>query len=112
MRDSAMITGHGMKNIDREVLASRKTSLPYEDRSKFDSYRIIEDAITASELHPAQVRDGSNKNFVITFDRGYDVRYDAQANRKTSSVTVILSSVGEVITVHPGSPWSRDWDEA
>jgi hypothetical protein len=24
----------------------------------------------------------------------------------------VLSPVGEVITVHPGTPWSRDWDEA
>jgi hypothetical protein len=95
-----------------QVLASREASLPYEDRSKSDSYLIIEDAIKASELHLAQVRDASNKNFVITFDMGYDVGYDAQAKRKTSSVTVILSSLGEVITVHPGTPWSRDWDEA
>jgi hypothetical protein len=93
------------------ALASPKPDLRYENKSKFDTYLIIEDAIKASELHPAQVSDGSNKNFVIAFDMGYDVGYDAQARRKTSSVTVILSSLGEVITVHPGTPWSRDWDE-
>jgi hypothetical protein len=83
-------------------LGSSVENLPFEDRSKFDSFHVVDDAITRSGQHPPQVRDGSNQNFVITFDMGYEVGYDARARRRTSAVTVVVSSIGEVITAHPG----------
>ena len=92
------------------ALKSSKEKLPFENRSKFDTFQIVEDAIERSIEFPAVVEDGSNRNFVIAFDMGYDVGYDARAKGRTSAVTVVLSPIGEVITVHPGTPWSGHRD--
>jgi hypothetical protein len=72
----------------------------------------VEDAIRKSVEFPAQVEDGFNSNFVVVFDMGYEVGYDARGQRRTSTVTVVLNQVGEVITVFPGSPWSGGWQKA
>jgi len=94
-----------------DALAASTKLLPFEDRSKFDSFQIIKEAIDRSVEYSAIIEDGKNRNFVVVFDMGYEVGFDARAKRRTSSVTVVLSPVGEVITVHPGTPWSRDWSE-
>ena len=91
---------------DEHIAAALKASereLPFEDRSKFDSFRTIDEAIQRSTEHPAQVMPAS-PNFVICFDMGYEVGFDARANRRTSVVTVVLTSAGEVLTVYPGKP--------
>lgn len=94
----------------REALRATGAKLPYENKSKFDSSSIISDAISKSHEHPA-LRAG-NGNHVITFDMGHQVGFDAVAKRRTSSVTVVVSPRGEVITAHPGTPWSKDQTEA
>jgi hypothetical protein len=93
------------------VLAKTSPKLPYEDRSKFDSNEIIQEAIAKSAEHYATVGDGSNTNRIVVFDMGYEVGFDARAKRRTASVTVVMTDLGEVITVHPGTPWSKDWTE-
>lgn len=80
----------------------RKTSnkIPYSNKSKFDSAKIIPEAIKKSDKYSALV--GNNRNFVIIFDMGYKVGYDSIAERDTSCVTVVTKQTGEVITVYPG----------
>lgn len=96
-----------MKAVERN---SHRHAIPYSNRSKFDSAAIIDEAIERSYEHIAQVT--KNGNHVVVFDMGYEVGFDEKGKRRTSSVTVILRESGEVITVHPGTPWSRDQDEA
>lgn len=62
---------HATWHPDHLELIERKnsTKLPYADRSKFDSTKIIEDAISKSNLHHAYV--GKHGNFVVVFDIGY-----------------------------------------
>ena len=86
---------------------NRKTSskIPFSNRSKFDSATIITDAISKSRLYPATV--GNNGNYVIVFDMGYLVGFDERSQRQTSTVTVIMEPNGEVVTAHPGAPWSK-----
>ncbi|MCG7904716.1 MAG: hypothetical protein JAY60_20115 [Candidatus Thiodiazotropha weberae] len=79
------------------------------EKSKFDSAEIIDDVIRKSYLHPA-VR-ARNGNYVITFDMGHLVGFDGIAKRRTTAVTVVTKASGEVITVHPGTPWSKDQNE-
>lgn len=79
--------------------------IPYGNKSKFDSAQIIPDAVEESNEHVAEV--GKNGNFVIVFDMGYVVGFDAVGKRSTSCVTVVTKQSGEVITVHPGTPWSK-----
>jgi hypothetical protein len=93
-----------------EALRPRSKRLPYEDRSKFDSARIIQDAIERSCEHPAVL--AKNGNHVVVFDLGYIVGFDKRANRQTSAVTVVILPNGEVITAHPGTPWSSDQSRA
>lgn len=88
------------------ALRASKHELPFDDRSKFDSARLIDEAIERSMDHPAHVMPGS-PNYVICFDMGYEVGFDARANRRTTVVTVVLSPTGEVLTVYPGKPQAR-----
>jgi hypothetical protein len=87
-----------------------QNELPYHDRSKFDSARIIQEAIERSYEHPAVL--AKNGNHVVVFDLGYIVGFDKRANRETSAVTVVILPNGEVITAHPGTPWSSDQSRA
>lgn len=80
--------------------------IPFSDRSKFDSASIIEEAVQRSYDHSAQV--AANGNHVVVFDMGYEVGFDERAKRRTSGVTVVLRPTGEVVTVHPGMPWSGE----
>lgn len=93
----------------QKALSDQSNRLPFTDRSKFDSAKIIDDAIKLSYEYPAQV--ARNGNHVVAFDMGFEVGFDARARRRTSAVTVILTPIGEVITVHPGTPWSKDETE-
>ncbi|MEW8683440.1 MAG: hypothetical protein AB2536_16190 [Candidatus Thiodiazotropha endolucinida] len=79
------------------------------EKSKFDSAKIIDDVIRKSYLYPA-VR-AKNGNYVITFDMGHFVGFDGIAKRRTTAVTVVTKPSGEVITAHPGTPWSKDQKE-
>lgn len=92
-----------------EALDAETVALPFADRSKFDSSQIIAEAIVRSYEHPAIV--ARNGNHVVTFDMGYLVGFDARAQRRTSGVTVVIKPSGEVITVHPGTSWSKDQTE-
>jgi hypothetical protein len=47
---------------------------------------------------------GTNGNFIVLVDFGYDVGFDALWNRRTSIATVIMKATGEIITVFPGRP--------
>lgn len=98
-----------------EALSARekkrpKNSIPFSDRSKFDTAAIIPEAIDRSYEYPAQL--ARNGNHIVVFDMGYEVGFDERAKRRTSAVTVILRASGEVITVHPGTPWARDHNES
>jgi hypothetical protein len=95
-----------MKAAER---GSHRNAIPYADRSKFDSATIIEEAIPRSFNHAAEA--ARNGNHVVVFDMGYEVGFDERAKRRTSAVTVVLRESGEVITVHPGTPWARDQNE-
>lgn len=92
------------------VNAMTSHKLPFENKSKFDSAKIIDVAIDRSINYPAI--EGKNGNHVVTFDMGYLTGFDAKANRRTSAVTVVLKPSGEVITAHPGTSWSSDQSEA
>jgi hypothetical protein len=94
----------------QQVLRKTSPRLPFQDGSKFDTAIIIDEAITRSYEFPALV--AANGNHVVTFDMGYEIGFDARANRRTSAVTVVLTDRGEVITAHPGTSWSTDQSEA
>jgi hypothetical protein len=104
-------------HVDK-TLSTSSYKLPYMGNnktgksasSKFDSAKIIEEAISKSYEHVAQV--ARNGNHVVVFDMGYQVGFDEVAKRRVSVVTVVLKRSGEVITAHPGTPWSRDQNEA
>jgi hypothetical protein len=108
---------------DKAALAATGNRLPFSRRwdkknpapenerigSKFDSAKIIEDAIAKSDEFPAVASRG---NYVVTFDMGYEVGFDEVAERRTSTVTVVLSHEVPkdewiVVTAYPGSPYSR-----
>ncbi len=93
-----------------EALRATTNRLPFADRSTFDSATIIGEAVSRSYEHPAIL--ARNGNHVVTFDLGYQVGFDAFAKRRTSAVTVVIKPSGEVVTVHPGTAWSKDQSEA
>lgn len=101
---------HVAKALKSFEKGSHENAIPYSDRSKFDSATIIEEAIARSTNYPAE--ESKNGNHVIVFDMGYEVGFDERARRRTSAVTVVVKQTGEVITVHPGTPWSKDQSEA
>ena len=92
-----------------QVLSMTGPKLPFSNKSKFDSARIIDDAITKSYEYPALV--ASNGNHVVVFDMKHQVGFDEVAGRSTSMVTVVLKATGEVITAHPGNAWLKDQRE-
>lgn len=85
-------------------------TLPFVRKSKFDSAQFISEAVVRSYDHNATL--AKNGNHVIVFDFGHTVGWDEIAKRQTSSVTVVVRPTGEVITAHPGTPWSKDQSES
>lgn len=95
-------------HLDQALAATRPVAkgepLPFAGRSKFDSRAILNEVVTRSQAQPG-VR-ALNGYIVTTFDLGYVTGWDARAGRKTTSATVVTKVSGEVITAHPGTPWS------
>ena len=104
------------KQCDLYLKASKKGRLPYQDnqKSKFNSAVIIDEAILKSYKHPGIVSKIKKKNrtevrHVISFDMGYEVGYDVAKGRNTSCVTVVTKENGEVVTVYPGMPGTKEY---
>ncbi|MEK6478356.1 hypothetical protein WJR50_12510 [Catalinimonas sp. 4WD22] len=72
------------------------------EKSKFNSFEILEEAVLRSAVYPAIV--ANNGNLVTTFDMGYVIGYDSQLNSPTSTVTVVTYKVGKFNTAYPGKP--------
>ncbi|MDF9798785.1 hypothetical protein OKW21_004048 [Catalinimonas alkaloidigena] len=72
------------------------------EKSKFNSFEILEEAVLRSAVYPAIV--ANNRLLVTTFDMGYVVGYDSQLNSPTSTVTVVTYEDGKLKTVYPGKP--------
>ena len=75
-------------------------------KSKFNSIKILEDAISKSDRHYACVSE--NGNYCISFDMGYETGYDSLRERLTTCVTVVTKQNGNVVTVHPGLPYDPE----
>lgn len=93
---------------EHEDQIMRKTSLklPFQNKSKFDSFEVFRDVLKESRKYPAIV--AKNGNQVTVFDIGYIAGYDARSKRQTSTVTLVTTPDGEVITAYPGTPWASD----
>jgi hypothetical protein len=85
------------------AIVDERHRLPFQGKSEFDSFSLIDDAIAESVDANAIV--GANGNLIVVVNFGHEVGFDAQRNRRTELATVVLDSrTGEVITVFPGRP--------
>ena len=82
------------------IESKQSKKIPYANKSKFDSSKIIDDAIEKSNLYHAFVAE--NGYFVVIFDIGYQAGYCSKSMQSTSCVTVITKQTGEVVTAYPG----------
>lgn len=87
---------------DSKRIAKGDKSLPFHDRSYFDSIELILEAIGRSNERPALVAE--NLNLLIFVDFGYEIGFDTQTGHRTTMATVVLEPTGKVATVHPGRP--------
>jgi len=80
-----------------------KSGLPWANRSKFHSGALISECIARSADYPALEVVRHGKVFLVTaFDAGFEVGYDVTTGKTTSSVTIVTTGAGEVITAYPG----------
>jgi len=100
MRTTINITPEGLEHALRRHTVNRYTQ--YAGKSKFDDGVDVAALIKQVEHEAAQQQaDGS---FARTVDIGHEIGIDRASGRRTSLMTVITHTSGDLITAFPGLP--------